>query len=65
MGLSIGVGFGTEAEQRLLLLGVALDHPDAGLALGAGLGEQQRPTVGEPPPGLAVAGLGRLLLVDA
>ena len=38
-------------------------HPHAGLALGAGLGEQQRPAVGEPPAGLAEPRLGRLLLV--
>ena len=62
-GLVDRVGVGAEAEQRRLLLGVAGDHPHAGLALGAGLGEQQRPAVGEAPAGLAEARLGGLLLV--
>ena len=62
-GLVDRVGLGTEAEQRRLLLGIAVDHPHARLALGARLGEQQRPTVGEAPAGLAEPGLGGLLLV--
>ena len=43
--------------------GSPLDDPHAGLALGAGLGEQQGPAVGEHPAGEAAPGLGRLLLV--
>ncbi len=58
------VGVGAQPIEGRLLLGVAGQHPHAGLALGAGLGEQQGPPVGEAPPGLAEAGLGRLLLVD-
>jgi hypothetical protein len=41
--------------------GSPADHPHPGLALGAGLGEQQGPTVGEAPAGLAAPRLGRLL----
>ena len=48
-----GVGLGAEPVERRLRLGVAGDDPHAGLALGAGLGEQQRPPVGEAPAGLA------------
>ena len=58
------VGLGAELVERRLRLGVALDGPHAGLALGAGLGEQQGPAVLEAPAGDAAAGLGRLLLVD-
>ena len=57
------VGVGAEPVERLLGLGVAGDDPHAGLALGAGLGQQQRPAVVEHPAGHAAAGLGRLLLV--
>ena len=57
------VGLGAEVVERRLGLGVAVDGPHAGLALGAGLGEQQRPAVVEAPAGDAAPGLGRLLLV--
>ena len=63
-GVDVDVGgVGAEAIERFVRLGVTRHHPHAGLALGAGLGEQERPPVGEGPPGLTVAGLGRLLLV--
>ncbi len=56
-----GVGFGAEVVERGPALGSAVHHPHAGLALGAGLGEQEGPAVGEGPAGLAAPGLGRLL----
>ena len=61
---SVEVGrLGAEAVERLLPVGVARHHPHAGLALGAGLGQQQRPAVGERPAGLPALRLRRLLLV--
>src|SRR5690606_25763513 len=58
-----GVGLGAELVERRLGQRVAGHHPHAGPPLGARLGEQQGPPVGEAPPGLAAPGAGRLLRV--
>ena len=49
-------GVGAEVVERLVVSGSPAHHPHAGLALGAGLGEQQRPAVGEAPSGPARRG---------